>query len=160
MAGENGAPQPPPESDVEKAIREADARESRPGKPFVFAYLESKSVLEIEGDPLYKAALTEWDRKATYLGKRVDRKEKASADLVNQIFNIVGFFSAFQGLVLTAVTQLKSDTFATCGLLWFPIVLSSVAAVVSIVGVSLKFNKLIELEGSIHTEKGNQTVSP
>jgi hypothetical protein len=126
----------------------------------VFAYLESKSVLEIEGDPLYKAALTEWDRKATYLGKRVDRKEKASADLVNQIFNIVGFFSAFQGLVLTAVTQLKSDTFATCGLLWFPIVLSSVAAVVSIVGVSLKFNKLIELEGSIHTEKGNQTVSP
>jgi DUF917 family protein len=65
----------------------------------VFAYLESKSVLEIEGDPLYKAALKEWDRKAEYLGKRVDRKEKASADLVNQIFNIVGFFSVFQGVV-------------------------------------------------------------
>ncbi|KAG0605800.1 hypothetical protein M758_9G088600 [Ceratodon purpureus] len=170
MAGENGASHADGARDLEsgttreevervlRSITEADDRERRLGELVeYFPYTEIKNVVEIERDPLLSAALKEWDRKEAYLGNRVDRREKASADLVNQIFNIVGFFSVFQGVVLTAVSTLKSDTFATCGLLWFPIVMSSVAGVVSIVGVSVKFWTLTELEGSIHDEKVAQT---
>lgn len=75
-----------------------------------YVYLEIKDKLLIEADLVYKATLEEWDRRETYLGKRVDRREKTSIDLRNQVFNIVGFFSVFQGVVLTAVSQLKSST--------------------------------------------------
>ena len=146
--------------EIAKAVAEADAREGG-GPGFVFphgAYTDIKNILAIQNDPVYEVALREWDRREAYLGNRVDRREKASADLVNQLFNIVGFFSVFQGVVLTAVSQLKSDT--SCGIIWFPVILSTVACVVSIVGLRIKFRNLKELEDSIRDEKSAQKVSP
>lgn len=112
-----------------------------------------------KNDPVFSVALEEWDRKERLLSGRVERREKRSADLINQIFNLVGFYSVFQGVVLTAVSQLKSDTKSQCGKVWFPIVLSVVAAVVTFIGVWLKFRNLKELEDSINTEKRAQAVS-
>lgn len=124
-----------------------------------FPHKEIQNVLWIEGSDEHRAALKEWDRKELYLSSKVDRKEKRSADLTNHIFNIVGFFSVFQGVVLTAVSQLKSSTKPLCGMVWVPALLSSVAAVVTIIGVLIKFSSLQELEISIHNEKIAQTVS-
>jgi hypothetical protein len=124
-----------------------------------YVYLEIKDKLLIEADPVYKATLEEWDRRETYLGKRVDRREKTSADLRNQVFNIVGFFSVFQGVVLTAVSQLKSSTGPHCGTVWFPVVLSLAALLVAGIGVWLKFTDLEGLELSISNEKQALRVS-
>lgn len=124
-----------------------------------YVYLEIKDKLLIEADPVYKATLEEWDRRETYLGKRVDRREKTSIDLRNQVFNIVGFFSVFQGVVLTAVSQLKSSTGPHCGTAWFPVVLSGGALIVAGIGVWLKFTDLEALELSISNEKQAQKVS-
>lgn len=128
-----------------------------------FEQQEIENILWIETSTdakalLLRTALKEWDRKETYLSNKVERREKRSADLISQVFNLVGFFSVFQGVVLTAVSQLKSSTGPHCGMIWFPIVLSSVAALVTITGVLIKFSTLAELELSIHNEKQPQRV--
>lgn len=123
-----------------------------------FPHEEIQNVLWIEDSKEHRVALKEWDRKESYLSKKVDRKEKRSADLTNHIFNIVGFFSVFQGVVLTAVSQLKSSNTPLCGMVWVPALLSSVAAVVTIIGVWIKFSTLEKLGTSIHNEKVAQTA--
>ena len=112
------------------------------------AYTDIKNILAIQNDPVYEVALREWDRREAYLGNGW-----------KGVFNVVGFFSVFQGVVLTAVSQLKSDT--SCGIIWFPVILSIIACVVSIVGLRIKFRNLRkELEDSIRDEKSAQKVSP
>ena len=112
--------------------------------------------------PVYSVALDEWDRTQRLVSSRVDRREKRSADLINQIFNLVGFYSVFQGVVLTAVSQLVSATSSCgsqCGKVWVPILLTLFAAVVTIVGILEKFTNLKSLERSILEERRIQGVS-
>lgn len=128
---------------------------------FEYSYQEIKNLVRAKDDPVFSVALEEWGRKERVLSNRVDRREKRSADLINQIFNLIGFYSVFLGVVLTAVSQLVgNDCKPQCGKIWFPILLTVVAAAVIITGVSLKFTNLKELEESIQTEKQNQKVRP
>lgn len=141
--------------DIEKAYDPTTV----PLENFKQPYQEVKSLLWARNNPVYGAALGEWERKERLFSARVERREKSSADLINQIFNLVGFFSGFQGLVLTAVTQLSASSCKSqCRKVWFPILLTVVAAIVTIVGVVLRFRALKDLEDSIKTEKRAQAV--
>jgi uncharacterized membrane protein len=81
------------------------------------------------------------------------------AEVNTDIFNIVGFFSVFQGVVLTAVSQLQSDTYSTCGVIPFPIILSCLGALVGIAALSSKFASLRELELDISVDRNSLRVS-
>ena len=125
-------------------------------------YQQIKNLVWAKKHPVYSVALDEWDRTERLVSSRVDRREKRSADLINQIFNLVGFYSVFQGVVLTAVSQLVSATSSCgsqCGKVWVPILLTLFAAVVTIVGILEKFTNLKSLETSIHQERRTQGVS-
>jgi hypothetical protein len=52
---------------------------------------------------LCKVALEEWQNNAVLFGNRVDKRKKESRDIRNEVYQLVGFFSAFQGLLLTPV---------------------------------------------------------
>jgi len=141
-------------------VEDIERNEQLPFQDFGQPYQEVKSLVWARNDPVYSVALGEWERKERLFSARVERREKSSADLINQIFNLVGFFSGFQGLVLTAVTQLvsASNCKSQCPKVWFPILLTVVAAFVTIVGVLLKFRALKDLVDSIKTEKQAQAV--
>jgi hypothetical protein len=52
---------------------------------------------------LCKVVLEEWQNNAVLFGNRVDKRKKESRNIRNEVYQLVGFFSAFQGLLLTAV---------------------------------------------------------
>lgn len=143
---------------IERARRVAPR--DPPSENFGQPYQEIKSLVWAKHNPVYSVALGEWERKERLFSARVERREKSSADLINQIFNLVGFFSGFQGLVLTAVTQLVSASSckSQCRKVWFPILLTVVAAFVTVVGVLQKFRAHKELQDSIKIEKQAQAV--
>lgn len=107
-------------------------------------YREVKNLLWIKRNTVYSVALEEWDRKVKLLSDRVDKKEKRGGHLKNEIYQLVGFFSVFQGVVLTAVTQLtqSGDELHNCKRVWSPVLLTALAWVVAIVGVWQKLSRI------------------
>lgn len=96
-------------------------------------------ILQIQRLPKFKAAFAEWIRQKDDYKVLLDDGEKAKVDLVTQVFNIVGFFSVFQGVVFTAVSQLASQSKSQCGKVWVPTVLSGIAGAVSVLALWEKF---------------------
>lgn len=109
-------------------------------------YDEVTRLLWIKEDKVCSTALEEWDRKTELFATRVDRRDKYIADLKNEIYQLIGFFSAFQGLVLTAVTQLTQTSSNHCGKVWSPVVLSGLAWIVAVVGVGQKFYSINRIQ--------------
>jgi hypothetical protein len=105
--------------------------------------------LEADSTNLLTVALEEWQGSAEVFGKRVDKRQKEVRNIVNEIYQVVGFYSAFQGLLLTAVAQ---SNLLHCNNLGFPLALSALATFVALVGIGqkswniLQFNRLIRSE--------------
>ena len=113
-------------------------------KPKHKPYRDVKNLLWIKRNTVYSVALEEWDRTAKLLTDRVDRMEKRSGDLKNEIYQMVGFFTVFQGVVLTAVTQIvqNNDLHHDCKKVWSPVLLTALAWVVTSIGLWLKLRKI------------------
>ncbi|KAG0631164.1 hypothetical protein M758_1G232400 [Ceratodon purpureus] len=84
----------------------------------------------------YAAALEDWTAQVTILTHRVDKKKTDIDSVYNEIYHLVGFYSAFQGLLFTAVAQ---ATTLTCRNWPIPFVLSLLATIFVITGVIQKF---------------------
>jgi len=122
----------------------------------VYAYKEIANLYDINLHyPIHKLALEDWQRTEEYLSSSVSRREGRSAELTNQIYNIFGWFAVFQGVVLTAVSQLTQTLQGEplCGKIWSPIVLTGFATFATVLGILHKFTSLQSLEYTIHTER-------
>lgn len=128
---------------------EEEERQGEDQRQLTYCYEEIKNLLWIENHPVHKRALEEWERKLNLFTARVERKKKQSGDLRNEIYNLVGFFSVFQGVLLTAVSQ---SNLLHCNNAWSPISLSTLASVVTIAGVWQKFRVMEDLENNIYKE--------
>jgi preprotein translocase subunit SecB len=73
--------------------------------------------------------LEDWESSSELFKKRLDTYKKDQNVLRNEIYQGVGFFSAFQGLLLTAVAQ---STLLSCKNLIFPFLLSAIATVTTV----------------------------
>ena len=113
------------------------------------SYTEIKRLLDIENHPVYVKALQEWSRKEALFGNRVERKKKIVSNLKNEIYQLIGFFSVFQGVMLTAVAQ---SSLLHCHNLWSPISLSVLASVASIFGVVHKLMQIQSFQRTIDSE--------
>ncbi|CAM6028857.1 unnamed protein product [Sphagnum balticum] len=58
---------------------------------------------EIEADPRLKLAHGIWQSSEAQLKNRIANHESQVSNLTNEIYQLLGFASAFQGLLLTAV---------------------------------------------------------
>jgi hypothetical protein len=104
---------------------------------------------------LCKVALEEWQNNAILFGNRVDKRKKESRNIRNEVYQLVGFFSAFQGLLLTAVAQsslLHKNNRA------FPLALSAFATVLTVLGVGQKNKQIRELRKTIKDEDPTRKV--
>jgi hypothetical protein len=118
-----------------------------------------ENLVWIKRNTCYKEALKDWEQQKKSLGGKLERREKRVEELTNQVYNVVGFFSVFQGVILTAVTQLNSQSSPgtsirpLCGKVWYPLTLSLLAAIAAIIGIWLKFRDLWSTDKSIQSFK-------
>jgi hypothetical protein len=88
---------------------------------------------------LCRVALEDWQSSAELTGKRVEKREKEIRTTRNEIYQVVGFYSAFQGLLLTVVAQSNLLHWSNGG---YPSALSAFAAGTAAIGAVQK-NKII-----------------
>lgn len=105
--------------------------------------------IEQEGNELLARAYREWQRKDELFASRIDKKKKQSASLRNEIYQLIGFYSVFQGVLLTAVAQ---SNMLHCHNWWTAFSLSLFASIVTIAGVIQKFRAVLALEKTIRNE--------
>lgn len=151
-----------------KGITVEQVKEAQPEVDNITAFTRVESRVWIKENTFYDECFQDKERSLKLLTERVDRREKRVEDLTNQVFNLVGFFCVFQGVILTAVTQLSSGVTTPlgdqqvgrplCGKVWFPAFLSALASVVTIVSLLLKFRHLYSLDVSIQEEKSSLAV--
>jgi hypothetical protein len=104
---------------------------------------------------LLKVALEEWKSDAKVFDKRVAKSQKEVRNFVKEIYQLVGFYSAFQGLLLTAVAQ---SNLLHCNNLGFPLALSALATFVAVVGIRQKSLNVLYFEDRIKSERPTKKV--
>jgi len=99
---------------------------------------------------LCKVAMEDWLRTAESLGKRVKKDEKEIRSTRNEIYQVVGFYSAFQGLLLTAIAQSTLLHWNNRG---YPLALSAFATGIAVTGVVQKNMNISAWKKTIASEK-------
>jgi hypothetical protein len=141
----------PEKPKVLKELEEVKELEAGPWDPVD----RVENLLWIKENTFYKVALVDWKEQLNSQGKKISESEKREGEVVNEIYNLIGFFSVFQGVILTAVTQVTQTTQSSptprplCGKVWFPALLSGLAAIAAVSGIGLKFRHLYEVKKEI-----------
>jgi hypothetical protein len=95
---------------------------------------------------LCNVALEEWQSFVDVL----EKKEKETSSIRNEIYQVVGFYSAFQGLLLTAVAQSNLLHWNNRG---YPLALSAFATVIAATAVVQKNKTISDLKKSLHPSR-------
>ena len=133
------------------------------------AFKRVQNRLWIKQNTVLNELLQDGEHNLKLITEHADRQEKRLEDLRNQVFNLVGFFSVFQGVILMAVTQLSSSLTTQigaqqgqarplCGKVWVPVILSVLAGFVTIVSVSLKIKHLYGVNEFLNELKYDEKV--
>ncbi|KAH9537393.1 hypothetical protein CY35_16G051300 [Sphagnum magellanicum] len=118
------------------------ATDAAPTPPTHMSKLETefRNLLVFSNLPVTKAnlcrvALEDWQSSAELMGKRVEKRQKEIRSIRNEIYQVVGFYSAFQGLLLTAIAQSSLLHWNNRG---YPLALSAFATGIAATGVVQK----------------------
>jgi len=144
--------------DVENQNRDGnDARRGSRAEESL-AEIEINSLLWMKqpGNEALKEAYDTWQFKDALFASRVDKKRKQSNSLMNEIYQLVGFYSVFQGVLLTAVAQ---SNMLVCHNWWTAFFLSLLASLVTVAGVIQKYRSVLALEKTISNEETSRKVS-
>ncbi|KAG0556634.1 hypothetical protein M758_11G066600 [Ceratodon purpureus] len=117
--------------------------------------IRSRLWVKEDGNEVFKEALETWENLDTLFANRIDKKRKQSSSLRNEIYQLIGFYLVFQGVLMTAVAQ---SNLLTCHNWWTAFCLSLLASVVTVGGVIQKFFSVIALEKTISSESFTRTV--
>lgn len=170
VAVPNGVPPPPEPVEVESAKHlgltweQVEANELRIDANRTHTKWQPldqvKNLVWIKQNTIYSVALEDWDRMVQLITERVDRMEKRSGDLRNEVYQLVGFFSVFQGVVLTAVTQMtqSSNYQSTCKKVWSPVILTGLAWIATILAVWQKLTRIHEIDERSEDEDTTRRV--
>jgi hypothetical protein len=105
---------------------------------------------EIEKNTMMKLAHGRWRSLEAKLNERIAHDRSQVSNLTNEIYQLLGFVSAFQGLLLTAVAQASQLKVHNVGI---PLALSLFAA-----GVWQKKGIITELKRTLSTNKRVQEL--
>jgi hypothetical protein len=118
---------------------------------------EARCLLEIEKNKKLKLILQEWEKRFKVARERIEKKSTRAINAKNESYQLIGFYSVFQGVVLTAVAQ-SSTIF--CKQSWGPASLSLLASIVAVLSVHFKLINYSELKSSLDQEVKDSKVSP
>ncbi|XP_073396148.1 uncharacterized protein [Physcomitrium patens] len=112
-------------------------------------------LVEINNDRKLKLSLDEWEnnfKKALY---RVEVKRERSLNVKNEVYQLIGFYSVFQGVVLGAVAQAST---LTCNTAWGPALLSGLASIATVGSVHNKFKDYINTKQELKNEEVDANI--
>jgi len=122
---------------------------------------EADCLVDIDSVPKLKRILTEWEKRFEASSVRIEKKSTRSINAKNELYQLIGFYSVFQGVVLTAVAQ---TNLIQCQQSWGPVSLSLLASIATIVSVYIKLKDYSEhskaLEEEIADSKVRAFLSP
>jgi Flp pilus assembly protein TadB len=118
---------------------------------------------EVKADRLYDIAqnvklsllLKDWEKQFKVARERIETKTTRTNSAKNDLYQWIGFFSVFQGVVLTAVAQAST---LGCQQSWAPASLSLIASVVTIVSVRFKLKSYRALEDNLANETHDSKI--
>jgi hypothetical protein len=116
---------------------------------------EARCLLEIEKTEKLKLILREWEKRFKVARERIEKKSTRAINAKNELYQLIGFYSVFQGVVLTAVAQ-SSTIF--CKQSWGPASLSLLASIVTVLSVHFKLINYSELKSSLDQEVKDSKV--
>jgi hypothetical protein len=92
--------------------------ESQPVNP---SEIEADCLVDIDSVPKLKRILTEWENRFQVSSLTIEKKSTRSINAKNELYQLIGFYSVFQGVVLTAVAQ---TSLIQCQQSWGPVSLA------------------------------------
>jgi hypothetical protein len=121
---------------------------------------EIRGLLALRGLPdtkanLCRVALEDWQSREEILGIRGGKREKEIHRIMNEIYQVVGFYSAFQGLLLTAIAQSTLLHWYNRG---YPLALSALPTGIAAIGVVLKNKVITDMKRCLATENAERKV--
>lgn len=97
-----------------------------------------------------RAARTKWKEETELFQNRVLQRESEMRSVMNEVYNLVGLYSVFMGVVLTAVA---TSGRLECPHLWSPVGLSLFAYFMLVVVAFTKFRQIRKLQLDNQQEK-------
>lgn len=113
------------------------------------SYTLIRNLVKIDQHPIYKKALAEWEREEALFESGVERFTNQIVGLKGEIYNVMGLYSVFQGVLLTATSQ---SNYLNCLNVGIPIALSAFASVGTLVHIGQKFQVIRRLQKCIYLE--------
>jgi hypothetical protein len=80
---------------------------------------------------------------------RIEKKNTRSINAKNELYQLIGFYSVFQGVVLTAVAQ---TSLMQCQQSWIPVSLSLLASIATIVSVYIRLKNYSDHRKALEEE--------
>ncbi|KAH9544242.1 hypothetical protein CY35_13G108200 [Sphagnum magellanicum] len=128
----------------------SDAQEVQSGERNTgMTYLEEeiRTLAKLKGlEPtkinLWKVAVEEYSNRRTMFENRIYKTEEKICSVKNELYQVVGFFSAFQGLLITAAAQ---SNLLRCNNVGFILALSAFATAVAVFGIGQKNRTMTDL---------------
>lgn len=117
--------------------------------------VEADNLVDIEANPRLKVILPEWQSRFRLARDRVDTKRTRSINVKNELYQLIGFYSVFQGVVLTAVAQAST---VKCHTSWGPASLSAMASIATLFSVHNKFRDYNSLISDMNKEQNDAKV--
>jgi hypothetical protein len=99
---------------------------------------------------LWKVAFEELNNLRTTLENQIYKSEEDICSVKNEIYQVVGFFSAFQGLLITAAAQ---SNLLRCNNEGFVLALSAFATAVAVFGIVQKNTVITDLRRGTSSDK-------
>jgi hypothetical protein len=117
--------------------------------------IKADLLIAIKKDGELGYLLDDWEKQFKVARDRIETKTSRANNAKNDLYQWIGFFSVFQGVVLTAVAQ--SSTFG-CRQSWAPASLSLIASLVTVVSVHFKLINYDDLKANLSKELSQSKV--
>lgn len=112
-------------------------------------------MVQIDGIPELKLSLEDWERNFKMSLERVENKRTRTMNLKNELYQLIGFYSVFQGVVLTAVAQASS---LKCQTVWGPALLSALASLATLFSFHNKVTEYHSMKVDLKKEEDDAKV--
>jgi hypothetical protein len=117
--------------------------------------VKARHLFDIRADENLNWLLDDWQKQFKVARDRIETKTTRTNNAKNDLYQWIGFFSVFQGVVLTAVAQ--SSTLG-CQQSWAPAALSLIASLVTVVSVHFKLVNYKGLNASLLKEESQSKI--